>query len=137
MSAIGHPTGRLIGERDAYAVDMEAMMREAAQYGVALELNAYPQRLDLSDGMLRMAKEHGAPIMINTDAHLTGQFENMTYGVSMARRGWIEKKDVVNALPLEQLMRRLRAMREGKLKTVQRLGAVPAGSRGRAGKRKA
>jgi DNA polymerase (family 10) len=118
VSVIAHPTGRLIGEREAYAVDMEAVMREAAQYGVALEVNAYPERLDLNDGNLRMAKEYGVPIMINTDTHITSHLDYMTYGVSMARRGWVEKKDVLNALPYEELTARLKACREGKLKNV-------------------
>ena len=115
VSVIAHPTGRLIGEREAYSVDMEAVMREAARYGVALEVNAYPERLDLNDGNLRMAKEYGVPIMINTDTHITSHLDYMSYGVSMARRGWVEKKDVLNALPYEELMERLKAMRERKL----------------------
>jgi DNA polymerase (family 10) len=111
VSVIAHPTGRLIGERDAYAVDMEAVLKEAAQHGVAVEVNAYPQRLDLSDGFLRMAKQYGVPIMINTDTHITNHLDYMNYGVSIARRGWIEEKDVLNALPYEQLIERLKAMR--------------------------
>ncbi len=138
VSVIAHPTGRLIGERDAYAVDMEAVIQEAAKYGVALEVNAYPQRLDLSDGHLRMARDYHVPIMINTDAHITNHFEYMTYGVSTARRGWVEKKDVLNALPFEQLMERLKAMRAGKLRSAE-AGAAPGsgGREKRTGKRKA
>ncbi len=116
VNVIAHPTGRLIGERDAYAVDMEAILKEAAKYGVAMEVNAYPQRLDLSDGHLRMAKEYGVQIMINTDTHITNHFDYMTYGVSIARRGWVEEKDVLNALPYERLIESLKACREGKLK---------------------
>ena len=67
-------------------------MKEASKYGVALEVNAYPQRLDLSDGHLRIAKEYGVPIMINTDTHITSHFDYMNYGVSVARRGWDRKK---------------------------------------------
>lgn len=118
VSVIAHPTGRLIGERDAYALDMEAVMREAARHGVALEVNAYPERLDLNDGNVRMAKEYGVPVMINTDAHITSHFDYMSYGVSTARRGWVEKKDVLNALPYEELMERLKACRERKLKDI-------------------
>jgi DNA polymerase (family 10) len=137
VSVIGHPTGRLIGERDGYTVDMEAVMREAARYGVALEVNAYPQRLDLNEGFLRMAKELHVPVMINTDAHVTNQFENMAYGVSMARRGWIEKKDVLNALPVEELLNRLREMRTKRLKTTaRRAKADSASQQKRAGKGK-
>ncbi len=108
--------GRLIGEREAYALDMDAILREAAKYGVAMEVNAYPERLDLNDGNLKMAKEYGVPIMINTDTHITSHFDFINYGVSMARRGWVEKKDVLNALPYEQLMERLKAMRDTKSK---------------------
>jgi len=114
VSVIAHPTGRLIGERDAYAVDMEAVLREAAKYGVAMEINAYPLRLDLNDLHARMAIGYGVPLVISTDAHITSQFDNMVYGVSSARRGWVEKKDVLNALPYDELMVRLRTMREKK-----------------------
>ncbi len=110
VSVIAHPTGRLIGEREAYDVDMEAVLREAAKYGVAMEVNAYPLRLDLNDSHVRMARDLGVPLAISTDTHVTTQFDFMGYGVSVARRGWAEKKDVLNTLPVEQLMRRLRAI---------------------------
>jgi len=116
VSVIAHPTGRLIGERDAYAMDMEAVLREAAKYGVAMEVNAYPLRLDLNDLHIKMAKQYGVPIVINTDTHVTNQFDFMTYGVSVARRGWVEKKDVLNTLEYDELIRRLQAMRIGKRK---------------------
>ena len=125
VSVIAHPTGRLIGSREAYSVDLEAVMKEAAQYGVALEVNAYPERLDLNDGNLRMAKKYGVQFMINTDTHITSHFDFMTYGVSMARRGWVEKKDVLNALPLDELMRRLKAMRENKQKQEAKSSDMP------------
>jgi DNA polymerase (family 10) len=114
VSVIAHPTGRLIGERDAYAVDMDAVLREAAKNGVAMEVNAYPLRLDLHDTHIKMAKEYGVPLVISTDMHVTAQYDFMRYGVSMARRGWVEKKDVLNTLPYEQLVRRLKACRAGK-----------------------
>jgi DNA polymerase (family 10) len=116
VSVIAHPTGRLIGERDAYAVDMEAVLKEAAKYGVAMEVNAYPLRLDLNDLHIKMAKEYGVPLVICTDTHVTTQYDFMTYGVSVARRGWVEKKDVLNTLPYEQLMKRLKSCRVGKAK---------------------
>lgn len=109
VSVIAHPTGRLIGERDAYAIDMEAVFREAARYRVAMEINAYPLRLDLNDHHIKLAREYGVPLVISTDTHVTTQFDFMTYGVSMARRGWVEKKDVLNALGYDQLMKRLRS----------------------------
>ena len=114
VSVIAHPTGRIIGEREAYDVDMEAVLREAGKYGVAMEVNAYPLRLDLNDGHVRMATQLGVPIVISTDTHVTTQFDFMEYGVAVARRGWAEKKDVLNTLNFEQLMRRLQAMRTKK-----------------------
>ena len=122
VSVIAHPTGRLIGERDAYAVDMDAVLQEAARYGVAMEINAYPLRLDLNDLHIKMAKQYGPPLVINTDTHVTSQFDYMTYGVSVARRGWVEKKDVLNALPYDRLIARLKAIKAGKEKKNGRSG---------------
>jgi DNA polymerase (family 10) len=119
VSVIAHPTGRLIGERDAYAVDMEAVLKEAAQYGVAMEINCYPLRLDLNDLHIKMAKQFGVQLVISTDMHVTSQLDFMTYGVSLARRGWVEKKDVLNALEYEELMRRLKTRRAMKMKKVK------------------
>jgi DNA polymerase (family 10) len=116
VNVIAHPTGRLIGERDAYAVDMEAVLKEAAKYGVAMEINAYPLRLDLNDLHVKLAKQYGVPLVIGTDTHVTSQFDFMAYGVSIARRGWVEKKDVLNALDFEELMRKLKSCRNLKLK---------------------
>jgi DNA polymerase (family 10) len=116
VSVIAHPSGRLIGERDAYAVDMEAVIREAAKYQVALEINAQPLRLDLNDLHIRLAKQYGAKLVISTDMHVTTQFDYMAYGVATARRGWVEKKDVLNALDHEQLMRRLKSCNSQKLR---------------------
>jgi DNA polymerase (family 10) len=116
VTVIAHPTGRLIGEREAYDVDMEAVLKEAARFGVAMEINAYPLRLDLNDGYARVAKELGAPIVICTDTHVTAQFDFMHYGVSVARRGWLGKKDVLNTLEYGQLVKRLHAVRQNKTK---------------------
>ena len=114
VSVIAHPTGRLLGERDAYAVDLDAVLKEAAKYGVAMEVNAYPLRLDLNDLHIRMAKGYGVPLVISTDTHVANQFDYMAYGVSVARRGWVEKKDVLNALSCEQLIKRLKTCRSRK-----------------------
>jgi len=116
VSVIAHPTGRLIGERDAYAVDMEAVLKEAAKYGVAMEVNAYPLRLDLNDMHIKRAKEYGVLLAISTDTHVLNQFDFMTYGVSIARRGWAEKKDVLNTLAYDDLIRRLKACKTRKLR---------------------
>jgi DNA polymerase (family 10) len=114
VSVIAHPTGRLIGEREAYAIDMEAVLKEAARCGVVMEINAYPLRLDLSDLHLKMAKDYGVSLVISTDTHVLDQYDFMTYGVSVARRGWVEKKDVLNTLEVDSLLRRLKSCRTGK-----------------------
>jgi len=99
VSILGHPTGRLLLRRDAYPFDMEAVLKTAAENQVAMELNAYPDRLDLNDVHLRMAKERGVKIVINTDAHHTSHFETLKYGVLQARRAWLTAADVLNTLP--------------------------------------
>jgi DNA polymerase (family 10) len=114
VSVIAHPTGRLIGERDAYAVDMEAVLKEAAKNGVAMEINAYPLRLDLNDLYIKLAKEYGVTFVINTDTHVTSQYDYMAYGVSVARRGWVEKKDVLNTLGYDQLIKKLKSCKAAK-----------------------
>ena len=106
---LGHPTGRLLLRRDEIPCDMEAVLDAARRHGVAVECNASPERLDLKDTYLRMAKERGVPVVISTDAHVTTTLQFMHYGVQMARRGWLEKKDVLNTLPLEKLLAALRA----------------------------
>ncbi len=100
---LGHPTGRLIGERAAYEVDMEAVLKAAQVGGTAVEINASPSRLDLNDLHARRAKELGVPIVISTDAHTIGQLDYMRFGVSVARRAWLTPKDVLNTLPERQL----------------------------------
>jgi len=105
VSILAHPTGRLIGEREAYELDMLAVMRKAKRLGVALELNAHPDRLDLNDVHCRMAKDEGVLVSIGSDAHGVDGFEVLRYGVGQARRGWLEKKDVLNARPLAEVRR--------------------------------
>jgi DNA polymerase (family 10) len=111
VDALGHPTGRLIGQREPYAVDMEAVLERAARLGVALEINAYPDRLDLKDVHARRAKELGVKLVINTDAHGTDQLRVIHFGVATARRGWVEAGDVINTLPLAALRKSLRRAR--------------------------
>jgi DNA polymerase (family 10) len=102
VSIIGHPTGRILLRRDAYLYDMEAVLEAAAQNKVAMELNAYPDRLDLCDRHLRMAKQHGVKIVINTDSHHTTHMEKIRYGALQARRAWLTPEDVLNTLPVER-----------------------------------
>jgi len=105
---IAHPTGRLILQRDPFDYDMERVFNAAAKYGVAMECNAYLDRLDLSDVHLRMAKQCGVKIVISTDSHRTSHLAFMKYGVQTARRGWIEKADVLNTRPLREFLSVLR-----------------------------
>jgi DNA polymerase (family 10) len=123
VSIIAHPTGRLIGEREPYAVDMDAVLKEAARYGVAMEISAYPLRLDLNDAHVKLAKSYGVSLVINTDTHVTSQFDTLIYGVSVARRGWVEKKDVLNTLPLSKLVARLKSCTTGKVGKAGKAGA--------------
>lgn len=98
-SIVGHPTGRIQLRRDGYQFDMHQVLTAAAKHKVAMELNAYPDRLDLNDVNLRQAKQHGVKIVINTDAHHTSHMEKIRYGVLQARRAWLTKDDVLNTLP--------------------------------------
>lgn len=111
VTAIAHPTGRLIGERDAYEVDMERVLGAAKEAGKAVEINAYPLRLDINDALARRAKELGVPVVINTDAHVINQFDYIIYGVSIGRRGWLERKDVLNTLNAGNLLQWLKRQR--------------------------
>jgi DNA polymerase (family 10) len=99
-SIIGHPTGRLQLRRDAYQFDMDAVLTTAAKHKVAMELNSYPERLDLNDVYLRQAKQRGVKIVINTDSHHTSHLDKIRYGILQARRAWLTKEDVLNTLPI-------------------------------------
>ncbi len=101
-SLIGHPTGRMLLRRDAYRFDMEAVLKMAAQKKVAMELNSYPDRLDLCDRHLRLANQHGVKIVINTDSHHTSHMDKIRFGVLQARRAWLTKEDVLNTLPTQK-----------------------------------
>jgi DNA polymerase (family X) len=105
---IAHPTGRLVLRREPFAYDMEKILDAAERHGVTMECNAYPDRLDLKDTHLRMAKERGVRIVISTDSHTTKNLTCMKYGVETAKRGWLEKRDVINTLPLDQFLGALR-----------------------------
>ncbi len=108
FSILAHPSGRLIGARQAYAVDMERVVGHAAQRGCFLELNGQPQRLDLNDTYCRMAQEQGVLVSVNSDAHSVAGFDNLDYGIVQARRGWLAKDDVLNTRAVNTLRRLLR-----------------------------
>jgi len=108
VSIIAHPTGRLIGEREAYEVDMDKVLKTAKETGTSIEINAYPLRLDLNDIYVKKAKEFGIRFAIATDAHITYQFDFMMYGVGVARRGWLEREDVLNTYTYKNLLKYLK-----------------------------
>jgi DNA polymerase (family X) len=105
---IGHPTGRRLLVRESFEYDMEKILDAAAKHGVAMECNSYPERLDLTDVYLRMCKERGVKVVISTDSHNVIHLPFIRYGVTMARRGWLEKANVINTLPVEQFLAALR-----------------------------
>jgi DNA polymerase (family 10) len=110
VDIIAHPTGRLLGRREPLAIDVERIIEEAARTGTILEINAYPDRLDLNEVHARWACEAGVLIAIDTDAHGPDQLDYLEYGVGVARRAWLEPKDVVNCRPWEELLELLTSM---------------------------
>lgn len=107
-SIIGHPTGRILLRRDSYPFDMGAVLATAAKQKVAMELNAYPDRLDLNDVHLRQAKQQGVKVVINTDSHHTSHMEKIRYGILQARRAWLTKDDVLNTLPAQKFAKAMK-----------------------------
>ncbi|MBA2683018.1 MAG: DNA polymerase/3'-5' exonuclease PolX [Gemmatimonadaceae bacterium] len=113
VTILGHPTGRLLLSREAYAIDMEAVIAKAAAKGVAIEINADPHRLDLDWRHCQLAKSLGCSFEIGPDAHSTRGLQNMEFGVGIARKGWLEARDVLNTLSAEEIVERLRMRRKG------------------------
>ncbi len=107
IDILAHPTGRLIGARPPYPLDMELVMATAAKAGVAMEINSYAERLDLNDVHCRLAKDLGVMLAVSTDAHSPQTLSNMRYGLHTARRGWIEAPDVINTRPLKDILKLL------------------------------
>src|SRR5437763_8963382 len=101
VSILGQPTGRLLLRREGYSFDMDAVLKAAKRNKVAMEHNGCPDRQDLNDVHMRMAKAAGVKIVINTDAHHTGHMEKIKYGILQARRAWLTKDDVLNTLGVE------------------------------------
>jgi len=108
VTMLGHPTGRLLLQREGYPVKMLEVIDAAADYGKAIEINAHPMRLDLDWRFLKYAKEKGVPIFINPDAHNINGLQDLQYGVGIARKGWLEAKDVVNSWPVRQIFNYLK-----------------------------
>jgi DNA polymerase (family 10) len=108
VQILAHPTGRLIGKREPYQLDFDQILKAAADHGVALEINAQPERLDLDDGQARAARDAGVSLVISTDAHRIEELSYMRFGVDQARRGWCEATEVLNTRPLAELRKALR-----------------------------
>lgn len=111
VDVLGHPTGRLLGKREAYEVNWEEVFVTAVREKKFLEINAFPTRLDLPDTLVRVAKGKGVKFVINTDAHHSSQLDNMRFGVAVARRGWCEKSDIINALSADRFAKALKVRR--------------------------
>ncbi|MDD4990418.1 MAG: DNA polymerase/3'-5' exonuclease PolX [Candidatus Pacebacteria bacterium] len=112
VDIISHPTGRLIQKRDEYAIDFEKILKAAKRTNTVLEINSYPMRLDLKDIYIKKAKTTGVKMIINSDTHQKEQMPFVEYGISQARRGWAEKKDIINAWPLDKLLNLLKGRKE-------------------------
>lgn len=119
VNILAHPTGRLIGEREPYDVDLEQVLQAARRHGKAVEINSFPQRLDLNDVHARRAAELGVLLAINTDTHVLDHLENMELGVATARRAWVEPAQVVNTWPVEKLVSWARGTRSARGRTSQ------------------
>ncbi len=104
VDILGHPQGRLLASRRAYSANMEEIIEEAASTGTCLEINASPSRLDLDDEHTRRAVKAGVKVAINTDAHHTGEFSSIKYGVNIARRGWLSSEDIINTFSIDKLL---------------------------------
>jgi DNA polymerase (family 10) len=103
VDVIGHPSGRILGQREESAVDLDAVLSAAAKTGTALEVNSIPSRLDLDDVHVRRARSMGVKVAINSDAHHPGGLDSLPYGLATARRGWATAPDVLNRMTLEEL----------------------------------
>lgn len=108
VDILGHPTGRLLGRREPFEIDMEAVIDAAKRAGTALEVNAAPERMDLNDQYARRARDRGVRLTVNTDAHSTAGLAQLGWGMKMARRAWLEPADVLNTLPLAALRKALK-----------------------------
>ena len=105
VNIISHPTGRILKRRDEYLCDFDKILRAAKEYNVVLEINSFPERLDLNDQNIRRVKEAGVKVVINTDAHHKDQMRFIEFGIATARRGWAEKEDIINCWSLEKLLK--------------------------------
>jgi len=105
VDIISHPTGRILKKRDEYQIDFDRILRAAKEFKVILEINSFPERLDLDDKNIRRAKDFGVRMIINTDSHRRDQLKLIEFGVAQARRGWAEKEDIINTQPVDKLLK--------------------------------
>ncbi len=112
LNILIHPTGRIINRREGYQIDIDEIIKAAKKYGVALEIDAYPNRLDLKDEYIRKAVQAGVKLVIDTDSHAPEHLQFMKYGIAQARRGWAEKSDILNTLPAEKLLKALKDLKK-------------------------
>jgi len=105
INIISHPTGRILKRRDEYEINLEKIFKVAKENDIVLEVNSFPERLDLNDVNIKKTIEMGIKLVINTDSHQRNHMDNMKYGIFQARRGWAEKKDIINAMPLNKLLK--------------------------------
>ena len=108
VDIIAHPTGRLINQRPAYGLDFEKILEKAKETKTVLEINAYPERMDLNDANVRAALKYGIKLSIGTDSHDAGQLRNYRLGIAIARRGWAGKNDIINTYPLKEMLKLLK-----------------------------
>ena len=111
VDVLGHATGRMLLRREAAALDVEAVIAQAARLGVALEINGQPRRRDLHDGHARLARDRGVRLVLSSDAHAVGGFRHLDWATATARRGWLTPDDILTCLPLDDLRRALRRHR--------------------------
>jgi len=108
VDIISHPTGRLLKKREEYDISLERILAAAQATGTVLEINAYPERLDLNDLNIHTCKKMGIKMVINTDTHQVDQLRLMRFGIAQARRGWAEKQDIINTWPADKLIKMLK-----------------------------
>jgi DNA polymerase (family 10) len=108
LNILAHPTGRMLLRREGFSFDLDRIISEARRRNIALEINSFPDRLDLREIHARLCKQHGVKIVISTDSHHTKHLENVKYGVLMGRRAWLEKGDVLNTLPVDQFLQAIK-----------------------------
>lgn len=112
VNILFHPTGRIIKKRPPYEIDIDEIIKTAKKYGVALEINSYKDRLDLKDSYIKKAVEIGAKMVIDSDAHSSDHFSFLNLGIAQARRGWAEKNDILNTLPVDKFLKNLKSLKK-------------------------